>query len=513
MKDLQEYNRLIQTSRVYELARETPMQRAAHLSARLGKQVYLKREDAHPIFSFKLRGAYNLISSLSPAQKKQGVIAVSAGNHAQGVALSAQKLGIKAVIVMPRTTPDTKVASVRSYRGISLVLHGDTFGEAHAYSRQLRKQKAYVYIPPFDDKLIIAGQGTVGAEILRQQQHDLNAIFVPVGGGGLIAGIGTYIKYVRPDVKIIGVEPEDAAGMTKSLRQKRRVVLKQVGIFADGVAVNQIGAEPYRLARKCVDEMITVTTDEICAAIKDVFEDTRVLAEPAGALSIAGLRKFCETRRASAAKMEHLVAILSGANTNFDRLRHIAERTEIGEQREALFAVTIPERKGSFRAFCRVLRKYEITEFNYRYCDPANAQIFVGLRIRSKEDIQRVAKALEEHDFPNVDMTNNEMAKLHVRYMVGGVPPFPPADEILFRFEFPERPLALLNFLDTLSPRWNVSLFHYRNHGAAYGRVLAGIQVPPKERGIFLSYLNKINYTFYPESENPAYRLFLSQFS
>ena len=489
------------------------MQRAPHLSTRLGKQVYLKREDAHPIFSFKLRGAYNLIASLTPAATQRGIIAVSAGNHAQGVALSAQKLGIKAVIVMPRTTPDTKVVSVRAYRGVSLVLHGDTFDEAHAYARQLRRQKGYVYIPPFDDKLIIAGQGTVGAEILRQQQNHLNAIFVPVGGGGLIAGIGSYMKYVRPDVKIIGVEPEDAAGMTASLRQRKRIILKQVGIFADGVAVNQIGAEPYRLARKCVDEMITVTTDEICAAIKDVFEDTRVLAEPAGALAIAGLRKFCETRNAAVAKMDHLVAILSGANTNFDRLRHIAERTEIGEQREALFAVTIPERKGSFRAFCRVLRKYEITEFNYRYCDPTNAQIFVGVRIQAKEDVQHITAALNAHDFPNIDMTNNEMAKLHVRYMVGGVPPFPPADEILFRFEFPERPLALLNFLDTLSPRWNVSLFHYRNHGAAYGRVLAGIQVPPKERAVFLRYLRKINYTFYPESDNPAYRLFLSQTS
>ena len=510
MKDLQEYNRLIQNSRVYECARETPLGYAAALSTRLKKNVYLKREDTHPVFSFKLRGAYNLIASLPPSRLKAGILAVSAGNHAQGVALSAQKLGLKAVIVMPRTTPDTKVRSVRSYRGVSLILHGDTFDEARVYSRRLIKEKGYVYIPPFDDKLVIAGQGTIGAEILRQRRRDLDAIFVPVGGGGLIAGIGAYIKYVRPEVKVIGVEPEDAAGMTEALRRKKRITLPHVGIFADGVAVNRVGAEPYRLARKCVDDMVTVTTDEICAGIKDVFEDTRVLAEPAGALAVAGMRKFCGECPA-AAGLQNLVAILSGANTNFDRLRHIAERTEIGEQREALFGVTIPEKRGSFRAFCRLLRKYEITEFNYRYADPHRANIFVGVRIASKEDIGHIADTLNKHHFPNVDMTDNEVAKLHIRYMVGGAPPFPREEEALFRFEFPERPGALLRFLDTLSPKWNVSLFHYRNHGAAYGRILAGMQVPRAERGTLMRYLREINYTFYPETDNDAYHLFLSR--
>ena len=503
-KLLQEYNHLIQASRVYEIVQETPTQRMNRLSARLNQHIYLKREDLHPIFSFKLRGAYNLISSLGARKKGKGIITASAGNHAQGVALSAQHLKIKATIVMPRTTPDTKVDSVKAFNA-TVILHGDTFDEAYQHTKELIKKHGYAYIPPFDNREVIAGQGTAGAEIIRQQQENLNAVFIPVGGGGLIAGIGAYIKSVKPHIKIIGVEPEDAAAMTESLARKRRVSLSHVGIFADGVAVNQVGKENYRLALLCVDEMITVTTDEICAAIKDVFEDTRVLAEPAGALAVAGLHKYSAKQKTS----QHLVAVLSGANTNFDRLRHIAERTEIGEQREALFAVTIPEKRGSFRRFCQLLHRYDITEFNYRYCDPSNAQIFVGLKIHDKSDRREITGALKKNGYPALDMTDNEMAKLHIRYMVGGVPPVPLDNELLFRFEFPERPRALLDFLNKLSPRWNISLFHYRNHGAAYGRILTGMQVPHAEIKELRQYLKEINYFFRQENDNPAYQLFL----
>jgi len=503
-KLLQEYNRLIQASRVYELVKETPMQPMERLSKRLNQHIYLKREDMHPVFSFKIRGAYNLISSLSQQKKEAGVITVSAGNHAQGVALAAQKLAIKATIVMPRTTPDTKVNAVRSYQA-SVILKGDTFDEAYSYTKELIRKHGYTYIPPFDHREVIAGQGTIGAEIIRQQQEQLDAIFVCVGGGGLIAGIGAYIKYIKPHIKIIGVEPEDAACMSEALKQKRRIRLGHVGIFADGAAVNQVGRETFKLASQCVDQMIKVSTDEICAAIKDIFEDTRVLAEPAGALAIAGLHKYCAKQHTQ----QHLVAVLSGANTNFDRLRHIAERTEIGEQREALFAVTIPEKRGSFRRFCQLLHKYEITEFNYRFCHQTNAQIFVGLRIATKENRQEIARLLKENGYAAIDLTDNEMAKVHIRYMVGGAPPNPLKDEVIYRFEFPERPGALLNFLNKLSPRWNISLFHYRNHGAAYGRVLAGMQVPPAETKDLHRYFKEINYFFQEEKNNPAYRLFL----
>lgn len=518
---LQEYNRLIQSSRVYEILSETPLQRMNNFSKRFNKEVYLKREDLLPIFSFKLRGAYNMISSLAASHTKKGIIAASAGNHAQGVARCADKLGIKATIVMPISTPETKIKSVNSYN-IKLILSGDNFEEALQHTQALVKEKGYKYIPPFNNSQIIAGQGTIGAEIIRQQQRHLNAVFIPVGGGGLIAGIGAYIKYVNPQVKIIGVEPEDAAGMTVSLRNKKISTLSHVGIFADGVAVNRVGSECFKLARRCVDGMITVTSDEICAATKDIFEDTRVLAEPAGALALAGLRKYCENSQdwnqlngkkyknlANSAADQHLVAILSGANTDFDRLRHIAERTDIGEQREGLFAVSIPEKPGSFRRFCSLLRKYNITEFNYRYSDPSQAHIFVGVRIKSKEDINQILEKLRQSGFSAYDMTANEMAKLHIRYMVGGIPPTPPENEIIFRFEFPERPGALLHFLEKLNPKWNISLFNYRNHGAAYGRVLAGMQVPPNERKILSNYLKEINFTFYPESDNNAYRIFL----
>ncbi|MCH9666160.1 MAG: threonine ammonia-lyase, biosynthetic, partial [Gammaproteobacteria bacterium] len=468
--------------------------------------VYLKREDLLPIFSFKLRGAYNMIAHLSQKERERGIIAASAGNHAQGVAMAASKCGIKATIVMPVTTPATKVNSVRSYK-VNLILKGDSFQEAFAHTQSLVKKFRYIYIPPFDHPLIIAGQGTVGAEIIRQQQQQLDAIFVPVGGGGLLAGIGAYIKYIKPSVKIIGVEPEDAASMTVSLKNKKITTLSDVGLFADGVAVDRVGNECFKIAKNCVDEMITVTTDEICAATKDVFEDTRVLAEPAGALALAGVRKFCA--KGGKHDGQHLVSILSGANTDFDRLRHIAERTDIGEQREGLFAVTIPEKPGSFLNFCRLLSKYSITEFNYRYSYPQQAQIFVGIRINSKNDIGDIIRTLKKNDYSAYDMTANEMAKLHIRHMVGGIPPSSLDNEMIFRFEFPERPGALLKFLRNLNPKWNISLFNYRNHGAAYGRVLAGLQVPHKERGMLKKYLDSIGYKFYPENDNISYDLFL----
>ena len=496
-----------------------------------------------PIFSFKLRGAYNMIASLPVSKTKNGIIAASAGNHAQGVAMSAEQLGIKATIVMPVSTPETKVKSVRSYNA-NLILKGDTFDEAFQHTQSLIKENGYTYIPPFNDPQIIAGQGTIGAEIIRQQQQRVDAVFVPVGGGGLIAGIGAYIKYVNPKVKIIGVEPEDAASMTIALKNKRVTTLPHVGIFADGVAVNRVGSECFKLARQCIDGMITVTTDEICAATKDIFEDTRVLAEPAGAVALAGVRKYCENgsdwrgldglngqqrnktggrvgskaasksnSASSSSSTEHLVAILSGANTDFDRLRHIAERTDIGEQREGLFAVTIPEKPGSFRRFCSLLHKYNITEFNYRYSHSAQAHIFVGVRIKSRDDIDQILDKLRKINFPAYDMTSNEMAKLHIRYMVGGIPPTPPENEIIFRFEFPERPGALLNFLQKLNPKWNISLFNYRNHGAAYGRVLAGMQVPANERNMLYRYLKDLGFTFYPETDNEAYNIFLRSIS
>ena len=546
LKILQDYNRLIQSSRVYETLSETPLQRINNFSKRFNKEVYLKREDLLPIFSFKLRGAYNMIASLPASKTKNGIIAASAGNHAQGVAMSAEQLGIKATIVMPVSTPETKVKSVRSYNA-NLILKGDTFDEAFQHTQSLIKENSYTYIPPFNDPQIIAGQGTIGAEIIRQQQQRVDAVFVPVGGGGLIAGIGAYIKYVNPKVKIIGVEPEDAASMTIALKNKRVTTLPHVGIFADGVAVNRVGSECFKLARQCIDGMITVTTDEICAATKDIFEDTRVLAEPAGAVALAGVRKYCENgsdwrgldglngineqqrsktggrvgskaasksnSASSSSSTEHLVAILSGANTDFDRLRHIAERTDIGEQREGLFAVTIPEKPGSFRRFCSLLHKYNITEFNYRYSHSAQAHIFVGVRIKSRDDIDQILDKLRKINFPAYDMTSNEMAKLHIRYMVGGIPPTPPENEIIFRFEFPERPGALLHFLQKLNPKWNISLFNYRNHGAAYGRVLAGMQVPANERNMLYRYLKDLGFTFYPETDNEAYNIFLRSIS
>jgi threonine dehydratase len=500
----QRYIEKILRARVYDVARETPLDHAQLLSKRFDNLVYLKREDLQPVFSFKLRGAYNKIVSLPQAVREQGVIAASAGNHAQGVALAAQKLKIQSLIVMPKTTPPIKVQAVRNL-GAKIVLAGDSYDEAYVRSLELAKEQGLTFIHPFDDPEVIAGQGTIAMELLRQHPIPPEAVFVPVGGGGLIAGIGAYFKYVYPSVKVIGVEPEDAPSLYSALKAKRRVKLKQVGIFADGVAVRQVGKETYRLARKVVDEVVLVSTDEICAAIKDIFDDTRTTAEPAGALAVAGLKRYVKT---SGIKGKDLIAINSGANINFDRLRHVAERAEFGERREALFAVQIPERPGSFLQFCRLIGKRSITEFNYRFSDTSVAQIFVGVEI-SNGDEERLTlfERFVEKGYSIVDMTDNETAKLHIRYMVGGHARGV-ENENLVRFEFPERPGALLYFLGQLGKSWNISLFHYRNHGAAYGRVLMGIQVPSDQRAAFKQVLKRLDYPFWEESENPAYRLF-----
>jgi threonine dehydratase len=499
------YLEKILTTSVYDVARETPLELMPTLSQRLGSSVWLKREDLQPVFSFKLRGAYNRISQLSEEERARGVIAASAGNHAQGVALAATKLGIKSVIVMPVTTPRIKVEAVRRLGGRT-VLHGDSFDEASEHSRILQEKHGYVFIHPFDDPAVIAGQGTVAMELLRQHPGPLDAVFVCVGGGGLLGGMATYIKRLRPEIRVIGVEPEDAPSMYEALRLKRRVVLDQVGIFADGAAVRQVGKETFRLARQFVDEIILVDTDEICAAIKDVFDDTRVVAEPAGALSVAGLKKYVERE---GLKGGRFAAVLSGANMNFDRLRHVAERAEIGERREALFAVTIPERPGSFRRFCKAIGKRGITEFNYRYSDDTDAQVFVGLKLeRGDAEKREVLERLRSDGYPILDMTDNEVAKLHLRHMVGGHASHV-KNESLYRFEFPERPGALLHFLTRMGADWNISLFHYRNHGAAYGRVLVGMQVPESENGRFRAFLEEIGYPWWEETGNPAYPLFL----
>jgi threonine dehydratase len=499
------YLEKILTTSVYDVARETPLENMPTLSQRLGSSVLLKREDLQPVFSFKLRGAYNRISQLSAEERERGVIAASAGNHAQGVALAASRLGIKAVIVMPVTTPRIKVEAVRRLGG-KAVLHGDSFDEASSHAQMLQEKHGYAFIHPFDDPAVIAGQGTVAMELLRQHPGPLDAVFICVGGGGLLAGMAVYIKRLRPEIKVIGVEPEDAPSMYEALRQNKRVVLDQVGIFADGAAVRQVGKETFRLAREFVDEMLLVDTDEICAAIKDVFDDTRVLAEPAGALAVAGLKKYVQRE---GLKNGRFAAVLSGANMNFDRLRHVAERAEIGERREAVFAVTIPERPGSFRRFCKAIGKRGITEFNYRYSDDSAAHVFVGLKVeRGDAEKQEVLERLVAEGYPILDMTDNEVAKLHLRHMVGGHASHV-ANESLYRFEFPERPGALMHFLTRMGADWNISLFHYRNHGAAYGRVLVGMQVPESDAERFRNFLEELGYAWWDESDNPAYPLFL----
>jgi len=497
-------------ARVYDVAQETPLEEARFLSKRLGHRVLLKREDLQPVFSFKIRGAYNKIVNLSDEQKQKGVIAASAGNHAQGVALSASRLNIKSVIVMPTTTPDIKVLAVEGF-GSKVVLHGDDFDAALQHANQLMEAHDYCFIHPYDDLDVIAGQGTVGMEILRQHSGELNAVFIPVGGGGLIAGVATYIKYLRPEVKVIGVEAEDSACLKAAMDCDERVILSQVGLFADGVAVKQIGEETYRLAKRCVDDVITVNTDEICAAIKDSFDDTRAVLEPAGALSLAGLKKYAAQQ---SDKGQTLLAISSGANVNFDRLRHIAERSELGEKREALLAVTMPEKSGSFKVFCQALGRRNVTEFNYRLSDSALAHVFVGVQIRKPEDVDALYERLDAKGYQVTDLSDNEMAKLHIRHLVGGrgtalegVKGVP--DEVLFRFEFPERPGALLAFLQKLGAKWNISLFHYRNHGAAFGRVLVGMQVPHSDRALVVKYFDELGYRYQDETDNAAYDLFL----
>ena len=505
-KLLAAYRSRIELASVYDVAVVTPLEAAPKLSARLSQRVSLKREDLQPVHSFKLRGAYNKMARLSAIERAAGVITASAGNHAQGVALAASRLGLTAVIVMPGTTPSIKVDAVRALGG-KVVLDGDTYDESAAHARQLAAEKGMTLVHPYDDPDVIAGQGTVGREILEQAHLGLDAVFVPVGGGGLIAGVAAYLKAMRPSVKIIGVEPDDAACMTGALKAGRRVVLPQVGLFADGVAVRQVGAEPFRLARHLVDEMVTVSVDETCAAIRDLFNENRSLPEPAGALSVAGMKRWLHQRRPA---NQSLVAIVSGANVNFDRLRHIAERAELGDAHETLLAVTIPEKPGSFKRFLGSLGRRVVTEFNSRYSSPREAHLFVGLKLGEDGERERPAiiRALRGQGYAVVDLTGNEMAKLHVRYMVGGrVAGL--KDEILFRFEFPERPGAALEFLNALHGRWNISLFHYRNHGAAYGRVLCGLQVPRKERWECRRTLDKLGYDYSEETGNPAYDLFL----
>ncbi|WP_179591404.1 threonine ammonia-lyase, biosynthetic [Ectopseudomonas mendocina] len=502
---LEQYVKKTLTSRVYDVAVETPLQPARQLSERLGSQILLKREDLQPVYSFKIRGAYNKLAQLSAEELARGVVTASAGNHAQGLALAAKHLGVKATIVMPRTTPELKVQGVRS-RGGKVVLHGDAFPEALAHSLKLVEEKGYTYIHPYDDPLVIAGQGTVAMEVLRQHQGHIDAIFVPVGGGGLIAGIAAYVKYLRPEIKVIGVEPDDSNCLQQAMAAGERVVLPTVGLFADGVAVAQIGQHTFDICKHHVDEVITVSTDEICAAIKDIYDDTRSITEPAGALAVAGIKKYVEREGAKGAV---LVGIDSGANVNFDRLRHVAERAELGEKREAIIAVTIPEQPGSFKAFCEAVGKRQITEFNYRFHTGREAHIFVGVQTHPENDPRAaLVEGLRAQGFPVLDLTDNELAKLHIRHMVGGHAAGV-GDEVVLRFEFPERPGALFNFLQKLGGRWNISMFHYRNHGAADGRVLAALQVPEDERHMIPAALDAIGYPYWDESDNPAYRLFL----
>ena len=500
-----DYLRRILAARVYDVAIESPLEPAPAISRRTGNHILLKREDKQPVFSFKLRGAYNKMAHLTPAQLARGVICASAGNHAQGVALGAQRLGTSATIVMPVTTPRIKVSAVAA-RGAKVVLHGDSYHEAAQHARALARKQGLAFVHPYDDPLVIAGQGTIGMEILRQHQRPIDAIFVPVGGGGLIAGIAAWVKGLSPATRIIGVEPADSNAMTASLKAGRRVTLPHVNIFADGVAVRQVGRETFRMCRELVDEMVLVDTDEICAAIKDIYEDTRTVVEPSGALALAGAKRWLARRRL---KGRTVVAIACGANMNFDRLRFVAERAELGEQREAVLAVTIPEKPGSFKKFISVLGNRNITEFNYRYADPLQAHIFVGVTVHNRNEVGRLVEMLERHELPALDRTDDELAKTHLRYMVGGRAP-QVDNEVVYRFVFPERPGALMNFLSNLRSDWNISLFHYRNHGSDFGRVLVGMQVPPADKDAFEDFLQRLGYDYTPESDNPAYRLFLS---
>jgi len=499
-----DYLEKILLARVYDVAVESNLDPAPNLSRRIDNQVWLKREDMQSVFSFKLRGAYNKMAHLTKTQLKKGVVTASAGNHAQGVALSAQVLGCQATIVMPATTPQIKIDAVAK-RGATVVLHGDSYDDAYQHALTIAKKEKKSFVHPYDDPDVIAGQGTIAMELLRQARAPIDAIFVPVGGGGLIAGIAAYIKRLKPKIKIIGVEPEEADAMARSLAKQERVTLANVGLFADGVAVKQVGEETFRLCRLYVDEVIRVSNDAICAAIKDVFEDTRSILEPAGAPGVAGLKAWAAREKA---KGKNLIAIASGANMNFDRLRFVAERAELGEKREAVLAVAIPEKPGSFKTFCSLIGGRVITEFNYRYADPKVAHVFVGLQVHNRAEVAKLIAALNKNELPVLDLTDNEMAKLHIRHMVGGRAP-QVKNETIYRFEFPERPGALMRFLNIMSHNWNISLFHYRNHGADYGRVLCGVQVPAAEKAEFQQFLDGLGYRYWNESRNPAYKLFL----
>jgi threonine dehydratase len=500
-----DYLKRILTARVYDVARETPLEAAPGLSERLGHRLLLKREDMQTVFSFKLRGAYNKMVRLSEEERARGVIAASAGNHAQGVALAAQHLGCHAVIVMPVTTPAVKIEAVRA-RQAQVVLAGDSYSDAYSHALSLQQKHGFSFVHPFDDPDVIAGQGTIGMEILRQHPDPIEAIFVAIGGGGLIAGIAAYVKQIRPEIKIIGVQTDDSNAMAQSLACGERVVLSEVGLFSDGTAVKQVGLETFALAQQFVDEVICVNTDAICAAIKDVFQDTRSIMEPAGALAIAGAKVWAE--RPDQAKHKTLVAIACGANMNFDRLRFVSERAEIGEQREAIFAVTIPEQRGSFKRFCALIGERNVTEFNYRMSDLKRAHVFVGIQIQARDEANAIASIFAQEGLETINLTDDEMAKLHIRHLVGGSSSHA-KDERLFRFEFPERPGALSRFLTQMRPDWNISLFHYRNHGADFGRVLVGLQVPQADEAAFQHFLSGLGYPHLEEPNNPAYHLFL----
>ncbi len=501
---INDYLSKIKNSLVYDVAKVTPLELQPNLSKRIQNTVLLKREDMQPVFSFKLRGAYNKMAHLPADVLARGVIAASAGNHAQGVALSAQKLGCRAVIVMPTTTPQIKINAVKS-RGAEVVLFGDSYSDAYTRALELEKTEGLTFVHPYDDPDVIAGQGTIGMEILNEHPEPIEAIFCCVGGGGLLAGVAAYVKALRPDIKIIGVEAKDSEAMTESLKQGQRVVLEQVGLFADGAAVKQVGEHTFALCQQYVDEMIVVDNDAICAAIKDVFEDTRSILEPAGALATAGLKEYAKRNKLTG---KTLIGIASGANMNFDRLRFIAERAEIGEKREAVLAVTIPEKPGAFKAFCRLLGDRNITEFNYRYSDPKQAHIFVGVAIADPTESDTLVANLQAQGLPTLDLTDNEVAKLHLRHLVGGHAP-QAENEVVFRFEFPEKPGALMKFLEAMGQDWNISLFHYRNHGADFGRVLVGMQVPPTDTAEFTKFLDHLGYPHWDETDNPAYKLFL----
>ena len=498
------YLQKILTARVYDVADETPLEAAKNLSRRVGNHVFLKREDTQPVFSFKLRGAYNKMAGLTTEQLKRGVICASAGNHAQGVALGAKRLGCKAMIVMPVTTPKVKVDAVRALGG-EVVLHGDSYSDAHVKALALEAEHSMIFVHPFDDPDVIAGQGTIAMEILRQHPGPIDAVFVAIGGGGLISGVAAYIKAVRPEIKVIGVQTTDSDAMLRSVRAGKRVQLAEVGLFADGTAVKQVGVETFRLARKWVDDYVVVDTDAVCAAIKDVFQDTRSILEPSGAMGVAAVKQYVDTHRC---KGQTFVAITCGANMNFDRLRFVAERAEVGEEREAVFAVTIPEARGSFKRFCALIGPRSVTEFNYRISDSKQAHVFVGLATAKRDEARKLAAQFSKHGFDTLDLTDDELAKQHVRHMVGGRSALA-ANERVYRFIFPERPGALMRFLSSMHPDWNISLFHYRNQGADFGRILVGIQVPPSDSVAFNTFLQALAYPCQDETDNPVYRLFL----